>query len=99
MKLWAVSDLHLGQKQNREALDGLPSFDRDRVIVAGDVGETEELCARVWLLWSGADLRSAPSRSRSRSRSRIGPREQEREESPLQESRSFVRRHESSMTL
>jgi predicted phosphodiesterase len=42
MRLWAISDLHLGQKQNREALSALPSFGRDWVILAGDVGETAE---------------------------------------------------------
>jgi predicted phosphodiesterase len=42
MKLWAISDLHLGHRRNREALAELPSFGSDWLIVAGDVGESEE---------------------------------------------------------
>ncbi|MFT3772329.1 MAG: metallophosphoesterase [Minicystis sp.] len=42
MRLWAISDLHLGHRQNREALEKLPSFGRDWIILGGDVGETEE---------------------------------------------------------
>jgi predicted phosphodiesterase len=41
-RLWAISDIHLGHRRNREALAALPSFGRDWLIVAGDVGETEE---------------------------------------------------------
>ena len=41
MKLWAISDLHVGHPKNREALAELPSFGADWLIVAGDVGETE----------------------------------------------------------
>jgi len=42
MKLWAISDLHVGYRANREALATLPSYGDDWVILAGDVGETEE---------------------------------------------------------
>jgi predicted phosphodiesterase len=42
MRLWAISDLHLGHRVNREALDALPYFGRDWVVLGGDVGETEE---------------------------------------------------------
>lgn len=41
MKLWAISDLHLAYSQNLELLRALPSFGRDWLIVAGDVGEKE----------------------------------------------------------
>jgi 3',5'-cyclic AMP phosphodiesterase CpdA len=41
MRLWAISDLHVGHRQNRDALEELPSFRDDWLIVAGDVGETE----------------------------------------------------------
>ena len=41
MKLWAISDLHVGHRPNREALAALPSFEGDWLIIAGDVGETE----------------------------------------------------------
>jgi len=42
MKVWAISDLHLGHQANRDALAALPSFGRDWVILGGDVGESEE---------------------------------------------------------
>lgn len=42
MRLWAISDLHLANKVNRDALADLPSFGRDWIILGGDVGETEE---------------------------------------------------------
>ncbi len=41
MKLYAISDLHLAQKANRQALKALPKYPDDWLIVAGDVGETE----------------------------------------------------------
>jgi 3',5'-cyclic AMP phosphodiesterase CpdA len=41
MKLWAISDVHVGHPKNREALAELPSYGDDWLIVAGDVGETE----------------------------------------------------------
>jgi 3',5'-cyclic AMP phosphodiesterase CpdA len=42
MKLYAISDLHLGASANRHALAALPSFPEDWLILAGDTGETEE---------------------------------------------------------
>ncbi len=47
MKLFAISDLHLSQKENREALEAFGAgterrFDEDWLIVAGDVGERVE---------------------------------------------------------
>jgi predicted phosphodiesterase len=42
MRLWAISDIHLGHQVNRAALEALPDHGRDWVILAGDVGETEE---------------------------------------------------------
>ena len=40
MKLFAISDLHLANEANRAALDALPYFPDDWLIIAGDVGET-----------------------------------------------------------
>jgi 3',5'-cyclic AMP phosphodiesterase CpdA len=42
MNLWAISDLHLGFRANRDALADLPPHGPDWVILGGDVGETEE---------------------------------------------------------
>ena len=42
MKLYAISDLHIGYQQNRQALEKLPAFPQDWLILAGDIGETEE---------------------------------------------------------
>lgn len=42
MKLWAVSDLHLGHEANREELRRLPPRRGDWLILGGDVGESEE---------------------------------------------------------
>ena len=41
MQLYAISDLHLAYKENREALVAMPPHPDDWLIVAGDVGETE----------------------------------------------------------
>lgn len=41
MKLYAVSDLHLANKANRQALEALPPHPEDWLILAGDVGESE----------------------------------------------------------
>jgi predicted phosphodiesterase len=43
MKLYAISDLHLMSRTNRQALEALPSFKEDWLILAGDIGETIEL--------------------------------------------------------
>jgi len=40
MKLYALSDLHVGFKDNREALDTLGPHPEDWLILAGDLGET-----------------------------------------------------------
>lgn len=42
MRLWAVSDLHLGHDANREELQRLPPRPDDWLVLAGDVGESEE---------------------------------------------------------
>ena len=42
MKLYAISDLHVGYKINREALKALPAHVEDWLILAGDIGETQE---------------------------------------------------------
>ena len=40
MKLWATSDLHVGYEENRKAVEALPAFPEDWLIIAGDTGET-----------------------------------------------------------
>jgi len=40
VKLWAISDLHVGYDENRRAVDALPAFPDDWLIIAGDTGET-----------------------------------------------------------
>lgn len=42
MRLYAISDLHIGYESNRDALMQLPSHVEDWLIVAGDIGETEQ---------------------------------------------------------
>ena len=37
VRLWALSDLHVSYRENRDALDGLPAFPDDWLILAGDV--------------------------------------------------------------
>jgi len=49
MKVWAISDLHLGYKENRAALTQLPAYPDDWLILAGDIGEKAthlEFCYR-----------------------------------------------------
>lgn len=41
MRVWALSDLHVNHKENREALAALPEYGEDWLIIAGDVGERE----------------------------------------------------------
>lgn len=48
MRLWAISDLHLGHAHNRQALAAMPSFGGDWLIVAGDVGESLTHLAFAW---------------------------------------------------
>ena len=40
MKLWAISDLHVGYEENRRAVEELPAYPEDWLIIAGDTGET-----------------------------------------------------------
>lgn len=42
MRLWAISDLHLGYAANADALRTLASHPNDWVILCGDIGEREE---------------------------------------------------------
>lgn len=48
MRLWAISDLHLGNAANRKALEEIPSFGDDWVILAGDVAERDQLIAEAF---------------------------------------------------
>jgi predicted phosphodiesterase len=40
MKLWAISDLHVGYRDNRELVSRLEGHEEDWLILAGDIGET-----------------------------------------------------------
>lgn len=40
MKLWAISDLHVGYEENRRAVQDLPPHADDWLIIAGDTGDT-----------------------------------------------------------
>jgi len=42
MKLYAISDLHLDHKENREALAYMPAYPDDWLILAGDICATVE---------------------------------------------------------
>ncbi|MFO0945786.1 MAG: metallophosphoesterase [Planctomycetota bacterium] len=42
MKLWAISDLHLGYDVNKEAVAALPPYPEDWLILAGDTGDCLE---------------------------------------------------------
>ena len=48
MKLWAISDLHVGYEKNWEALQRIRARPEDWLIVAGDVGETFDQLRRVF---------------------------------------------------
>lgn len=50
MKLWALSDVHLEHRQNREALVALPPQPEDWLVLAGDV------CESVAMLEHGLDV-------------------------------------------
>ena len=39
MNLWAISDLHVGYEENRRAVQEVPPFPDDWLIIAGDTGE------------------------------------------------------------
>ncbi|KAE8833388.1 hypothetical protein HRS9139_05207 [Pyrenophora teres f. teres] len=43
-RLWAISDIHLSFKGNRDALDKLLPHPHDDLILCGDVGESAEHC-------------------------------------------------------
>ena len=40
MKLWAISDLHIGYKENRQAVEQMLARPEDWLIMAGDAGDT-----------------------------------------------------------
>lgn len=40
MTLWAISDLHVGFEANRRALEALPDFGDDWLLLGGDTGDT-----------------------------------------------------------
>jgi 3',5'-cyclic AMP phosphodiesterase CpdA len=40
MKLWAISDVHVGHAENRDFIEHLPACPDDWLILAGDIGET-----------------------------------------------------------
>lgn len=42
MSIYAISDLHLANKVNKEALINLPEYKDDWIVLAGDIGETLE---------------------------------------------------------
>jgi 3',5'-cyclic AMP phosphodiesterase CpdA len=42
MKLWALSDLHVGHAENRQAIERIAPRMEDWLVLAGDVGETLE---------------------------------------------------------
>ncbi len=48
MKLFALSDLHVGHTANRAALETLEPRPNDWIAVVGDVGETEEHLVYTW---------------------------------------------------
>jgi predicted phosphodiesterase len=42
MKLWAISDLHVGYPENRRLVENLPARPDDWLILGGDIGETPD---------------------------------------------------------
>lgn len=52
-RLWAISDLHLGNETNRRALAAVPDHGDDWLIVAGDVGERDEHIAGAFDIFTG----------------------------------------------
>ena len=50
MKLWAISDLHLGVMANRQGLRDLPAHPADWLILAGDICESTELLIEAFTL-------------------------------------------------
>jgi 3',5'-cyclic AMP phosphodiesterase CpdA len=73
-RLWAIGDIHLSFKANRDALEKLEARPCDGLILCGDVGETMEHChtafaaatacfARVWWVPGNHELYTMPSSS------------------------------------
>jgi predicted phosphodiesterase len=71
-RLWAISDIHLSFKANREALEKLLPHPNDDLILCGDVGETLEHChmafakakecfRQVWWVPGNHELYTIPS--------------------------------------
>jgi predicted phosphodiesterase len=71
-RLWAISDIHLSFKANRQALDKLLPHPNDDLILCGDVGETAEHChmafakakecfRQVWWVPGNHELYTMPS--------------------------------------
>lgn len=71
-RLWAISDIHLSFKANREALEKLVPHPDDDLIICGDVGETAEHChiafakakecfRQVWWVPGNHELYTMPS--------------------------------------
>ena len=50
MKLWAISDLHVGYRANLEAIQAFPAHPEDWLILCGDVGDTIEQVERAFEL-------------------------------------------------
>lgn len=51
MRLWAISDLHLGNAANRAALDSVPHLPHDWLILAGDVAERDAHIAEAFAVF------------------------------------------------
>lgn len=47
MTLWAISDLHVGFEVNRQAVEALPAYPDDWLILGGDTGDTPAQLQRV----------------------------------------------------
>lgn len=71
-RLWAISDIHLSYKANREALEQLVARPKDDLILCGDVGESAEHChmafsklkecfKQVWWVPGNHELYTLPS--------------------------------------
>jgi predicted phosphodiesterase len=72
-RLWAIGDIHLSYKGNREALEKLLPHPDDDLILCGDVGESAEHChlafakakecfRRVWWVPGNHELYTMPSK-------------------------------------
>lgn len=80
-RLWAIADLHLSYKINREELDLLQAHPDDGLILCGDVGESEEqlragferavACfAQVWWVPGNHELYTLPQRDKGEAKRR-----------------------------